>query len=107
MNNQNKSISKGAGLIKIGIDRHPRYYRVVRRIDQSNPQPPQKFDPVVFCDWLGKQLTFAERVVVCYEVGCCGYGAARRMQAIGVEVIAPQNWDEQGKRQVNTSMTRW
>ena len=32
-----------------------------------------------------------------------GYEPARRMQGLGVEVyvIAPQNWDEQGKRQVN------
>jgi transposase len=45
----------------------------------------------------------AARVVVCYEAGCFGYQPARRMGAMGVEVyvIAPQNWDEQGKRQVN------
>ena len=41
--------------------------------------------------------------MVCYEAGCFGYEPARRMQGLGVEVyvIAPQNWDEQGKRQVN------
>ncbi len=40
---------------------------------------------------------------MCYEAGCFGYEPARRMQAMGVEVyvIAPQSWDEQGKRQVN------
>ena len=49
--------------------------------------------------WLGKQLGLAEEVVVCYEAGCFGYGPARRMQKMGVKVyvIAPQNWDEQGK----------
>ena len=41
--------------------------------------------------------------MVCYEAGCFGYEPARRMQAMGAKVlvIAPQNWDEQGKRQVN------
>ena len=41
--------------------------------------------------------------MVCYEAGCFGYEPARRMQAMGAEVyvIAPQDWDEQGKRQVN------
>ena len=40
---------------------------------------------------------------MCYEAGCFGYEPARRMQAMGVEVyvIAAQNWDEQGKGQVN------
>ena len=40
---------------------------------------------------------------MCYEAGCFGYEPARGMQAMGakVYVIAPQNWDEQGKGQVN------
>jgi transposase len=97
------TVSKKAGLIKIGIDMHLRNYRVVRQIDHSNPEPAQKFTPVAFFLWLGKQLGLAEQVVVCYEAGCFGYQAARRMQKMGVKVyvIAPQNWDEQGKRQVN------
>ena len=46
---------------------------------------------------------FGQRVVVGSEAGCFGYEPARQMQAMGAEVygIAPQNWDEQGKRQVN------
>lgn len=82
---------------------HLSSYRVVRQIDQSNPEPPQKLKPVVFFLWLGKQLSLAEEVVVCYEAGCFGYQPARRMQKLGVKVyvIAPQNWDEQGKGQVN------
>ena len=82
---------------------HLRNYRVVRQIDHSQPQPAQKFKPEAFFRWLDKQRRLAERVVVCYEAGCFGYEPARRMQAMGVEVyvIAPQNWDEQGKRQVN------
>ena len=103
MNNETRSVSKRAGLIKIGIDMHLSNYRVVRQIDQSNPEPAQKFKPVVFFLWLGKQLSLAEEVVVCYEAGCFGYQPARRMQKLGVKVyvIAPQDWDEQGKGQVN------
>jgi transposase len=103
MNTETPLITKKAGLIKIGIDMHQSHYRVVRQIDQSHPQPAQKFKPEVFFLWLGKQLSLAEEVVVCYEAGCFGYQPARRMQRMGVKVyvIAPQNWDEQGKRQVN------
>jgi transposase len=103
MNTKTQIVSKKAGLIKIGIDMHLSHYRVVRQIDQSNPEPPQKFKPEVFLLWLAKQLGMAEEVVVCYEAGCFGYGPARRMEKMGVKVyvIAPQNWDEQGKRQVN------
>ena len=90
-------------LIKIAIDMHRRSYRVVRQIDHSAPQPAQKFEPPKFEEWLKKQIARAPRVVVCYEAGCFGYEPARRMQALGAEVlvIAPQDWDEQGKRQVN------
>src|SRR4030095_14882403 len=103
MNTELNRVNKRAGLIKIGIDMQRRNYRVVRQIDYSQPQPAQKVHPEAFCSWLAKQMRLAERVVVCYEAGCFGYEPARRMQAMGVEVyvIAPQDWDEQGKRQVN------
>ncbi len=86
MNTKNERISKRAGLIKIGIEMQLRNYRVVRQIDQSHPEPAQKFKPAVFFLWLGKQLGLAEAVVVCYEAGCFGYGPARGMQAMGVKV---------------------
>jgi transposase len=103
MNREADKISEKVYLIKIAIDMHLRNYRVVRQIDHSSPQPAQKFTPEGFYLWLEKQRGLAERVVVCYEAGCFGYEPARRMQGLGVEVyvIAPQNWDEQGKRQVN------
>jgi transposase len=103
MNKQVERISKKAGLIKIAIDMHLKSYRVVRQIEGSSPQPAQKFSPEGFFLWLEKQQGLGERVVVCYEAGCFGYEPARQMQALGVEVyvIAPQNWDEAGKRQVN------
>ena len=103
MNTKNETITKRAGLIKIAIDMHLGNYRVVRQIDQSHPEPAQRFNRVGFSLWLGKQLGLAAEVVVCYEAGCFGYEPARRMQAMGAKVyeIAPQNWDEQGKGQVN------
>jgi transposase len=98
-----RKVSRKFSLIKIAIDMHLRNYRVVRQIENSSPQPGQKFVPESFYGWLEKQRGMAERVVVCYEAGCFGYEPARRMEALGVEVyvIAPQDWDEQGKRQVN------
>jgi transposase len=103
MNNEANNVVKRVSLIKIAIDMHLRNYWVVRQIDDSKPQPAQKLAPEAFYGWLEKQGGLAERVVVCYEAGCFGYEPARRMQAMGVEVyvIAPQDWDEQGKRQVN------
>ena len=94
-NKQTDIVEKKATLIKIAIDMHLRNYRVVRQIDQSTPQPAQKFEPQAFYHWLEKQRHLAERVVVCYEAGCFGYEPARRMQAIGTEVyvIARQDWD--------------
>ena len=82
---------------------HLKSFRVVRQHDHSMVQPAQRFEPARFYQWLEKEKARAERVVVCYEAGCFGYEPARRMEAMGVEVkvIAPQNWDEQGKRQVN------
>lgn len=91
---------------KIAIDMHGRSYRVVRQIDQSAPQPAQKLEPGKFFDFLAKELERSEKVTVCYEAGCFGYEPARRMQKLGAEVlvIAPQNWDEQGKKQVNDKL---
>lgn len=101
-------------LIKIAIDMHRRSYRVVRQLDHSAPQPAQKFEPAKFEEWLKKQIARAPRgspihrpplfpsassVVVCYEAGGFGYEPARRRQTLGAEVlvIAPQDWDEQGR----------
>jgi transposase len=106
MNRETDIVLKKASLIKMAIEMHLRSYRVVRQMDQSTPQPAQKFGPQAFYPWLEKQRHLAERVVVCYEAGCFGYEPARRMQAMGAEVyvIAPQDWDEQGKRQVNDKL---
>jgi transposase len=106
MNKQLPTLETKIGTIKIAIDMHRKSYRVVRQVDYSAPQPAQKFEPAKFELWLSKQIAQAARVVVCYEAGCFGYEPARRMQKLGAEVlvIAPQDWDEQGKRQVNDTL---
>ena len=59
---------------------------MVRQIENSKPQPAQRFASEAFYRWLEKQGGQAERVVICYEAGCFGYEPARRMQAMGMEV---------------------
>lgn len=104
MNKQtNPTIENKVELSKIAIDMHLKSFRVVRQMDQGPVQPAQRFEPAGFYRWLAKEKGKAKRVAVCYEAGCFGYEPARRMEAMGVEVyvIAPQNWDEAGKHQVN------
>lgn len=98
-----KTVRPVAARIKVAIDMHLRNYRFVRQQDYRAPEPAQKLSPAAFLGWLAKQLKLAQEVVVCSEAGCFGYEPARRMQALGAKVlvIAPQNWDEQGKWQVN------
>jgi hypothetical protein len=38
-------------LIKLGVDVHWRQYVVVRQIDGTSPQPPQRFSPEEFFGW--------------------------------------------------------
>jgi transposase len=92
--------------IKLGIDVHADSYRVVRQIDDSTPQPAQKFTPQGFLLWAKKQLDQAEEVYSCYEAGPLGYGLHRALEAMGIHnvVIRPQNWDEL-KRGVKTDQT--
>jgi transposase len=104
MNKQTEStIENKVELSKISIDMHLKHYRVVRQQDHGPVQPAQRFEPAKFYRWVEKEKQKARRVAVCYEAGCFGYEPARRMQAMGIEVyvIAPQSWDEAGKRQVN------
>jgi transposase len=104
MNTQNEEKIGPVGVvIKVAVDMHLRSYRVVRQVGHCAPQPAQKFAPAAFYRWLQRQVEQGEQVVVCYEAGCFGYEPARRMQKMGAQalVIAPQDWDEKGKRQVN------
>jgi transposase len=99
-------IAVKAKRIKLGIDVHADSYRVVRQIDNSTPQPAQKFTPAAFVPWAKKQLDLAEEVYSCYEAGPLGYSLHRALEAMGIHnvVIRPQNWDEL-KRGVKTDQT--
>ena len=103
MRTSTNKIEENSGAIKIAIDMHLRSYSVVRQIGHQGPQPAQRFTRQGFEEWLQRQIALGHPVAVCYEAGCFGYEPARRMEKMGarVYVIAPQNWDEQRKKQVN------
>ena len=104
---KNPTVETKIGLIK--CDRHA-FEELRRRAAARLQSPPpnrreicRKFYP----PRSGGQRKEAGRVVVCYEAGCFGCREpARRMQQLGAEVlvVAPQDWDEQGKRQVNDQL---
>jgi transposase len=87
-------------LIKLGVDVHWRQYVVVRQIDGSSPQPPQRFTPEEFVAWAQKQTELADEVHCCYEAGPFGFVLHKRLVALGVKnvVVRPRNWDEYGKK---------
>src|SRR5580704_12894632 len=89
-----------ARTIKLGVDIHLDVYVVVRIIDGTTPQPPQRFKPRDFLPWCLKQLTLAEKVFTCYEAGPFGYTLHRQLTQIGLTnyVIRPRDWDEYGKK---------
>jgi transposase len=85
--------------IKLGVDVHAKSYMVVRQIDGATPQPPQRFTPEKFMDFVQKQLTLAEHIYCCYEAGPFGYGLHRNLTKLGIVnyVVVPCNWDEHHK----------
>ncbi|WP_442887259.1 hypothetical protein [Congregicoccus parvus] len=87
-------------MIKLGVDVHWRQYVVVRQIDGSAPQPPQRFAPEQFLSWAKKQTRLSDQVHCCYEAGPFGFVLHRRLTALGVcnLVVRPRNWDEYGKK---------
>ncbi|WP_309399453.1 IS110 family transposase [Cerasicoccus maritimus] len=86
--------------VKLGIDVHADSYVVVRQVDGSTPQTSQKFRTrESFLRFVSKQQAEAEQVYACYEAGPFGYGLHRQLLSMGVTnyVVAPQDWDEQGR----------
>jgi transposase len=73
--------------IKLGLDVHADTIVVVRVLDQSSPQPAQKFTPARFREWVKSQLAQAGQVHSCYEAGPFGYGLHRELVALGVENV--------------------
>mgnify|MGYP003575412037 CR=1 FL=1 len=82
--------------IKLGLDVHADLIVVVRMLDQSGPQPAQKFTPAKFLEWVKTQVPLAEEVHSCYEAGPFGYGLHRTLVELGVRnvVIQPVCLDE-------------
>lgn len=89
-----------ATLIKLGLDVHSKWIVVVRQVDGATPQPPQKFKPEAFLEWVGKQVEVAEEVWSCYEAGPFGYQLHRALEARGIHnlVVRPKVLDEYGQR---------
>jgi transposase len=82
--------------IKLGLDVHAETIVVVRILDQSAPQPAQKFTPQKFLEWVKKQVLLADAVHSCYEAGPFGYGLHRQLVALGLHnvVVQPVCLDE-------------
>jgi transposase len=86
-------------LIKLGLDVHADSIVVVRMIENSAPQPAQRFAPADFFKWIQSQLRQAAQVHSCYEAGPFGFVLHRRLIALGVHnvVVQPVCLDEQRK----------
>lgn len=82
--------------LKLGLDVHAETIVVVRILDESSPQPAQKFTPPKFLEWVKKQAGLAEAVHSCYEAGPFGYGLHRQLEALGIHnvVVQPVCLDE-------------
>jgi transposase len=89
-------------LIKLGVDTHGGQYTFARMIDQLGAQPTQKLTPDAFVEFLQKQVTLADRVVMVYEAGPYGFALYRQAIAMGVEclVCAPERLSR-GRKRVN------
>jgi transposase len=82
--------SKVYQTIKLGLDVHAETIVVVRILDQTGPQPAQKFTPPKFLEWVKKQVALAETVHSCYEAGPFGYGLHRQLVALGIHNVVAQ-----------------
>jgi transposase len=91
-----QAASKKHPTIKLGLDVHADTIVVVRILDNSGPQPAQKFPPGKFLAWIKTQFALAERLHSCYEAGPFGFGLHRSLEALGVKnlVVQPVCLDE-------------
>ncbi|HVI71484.1 MAG TPA: IS110 family transposase [Pyrinomonadaceae bacterium] len=94
--------SKKYQTIKLGLDVHADSIVVVRIVENSAPQPAQKFAPEKFLPWVKTQLAQAEVVHSCYEAGPFGFVLHRQLTELGVKnlVAQPVCLDER-RRNVN------
>src|SRR5438552_17695154 len=89
-----------------GSDVHSRFIVATLQLEESTPQPPQKFSSTDFLKWMQKQLRLAEKLFSCYEAGPTGFWLHRRLSALGVinYVVCPTCLDSR-KKGVNTDQT--
>ena len=82
--------------IKLGLDVHADTIVVVRILENSTPQPAQKFTPEKFLAWAKSQLGQADEVHSCYEAGPFGYVLHRQLMELGIRnvVVQPVCLDE-------------
>lgn len=92
--------------IKLGLDVDAETIVVVRIVENSTPQPAQRFVWADFLTWAKKQLPLAKHVHSCYEAGPFGYGLHRQLVAMGIKnvVVQPVCLDER-KTGVNNDKT--
>jgi len=86
--------------IQLGMDVHAEQITVCRQLGGSLPQPAQKMSWERLVQWVGELARSGAVIHSCYEAGPCGYGLHRTLTALGITniVVAPQRWDERGKR---------
>jgi transposase len=98
--------SKTKHICKLGLDCHAKSIMVARQIEGLQPQPPQKFTPEKFIEWIQEQIKAGHQIYSCYEAGPTGYGLHRQLTQLGVinYVVCPTKLDSRGKG-VNTDKT--
>lgn len=87
-------------IIKLGLDVHVDSIVVARIVENSAPQPAQRFKPADFLKWVRTQLAQAEQVHSCYEAGPFGFVLHRQLSAMGIHnvVMQPVCLDERHKK---------
>jgi len=88
--------SKKYQTIKLGLDVHADTVVVVRILENSAPQPAQRFAPAKFREWIKSQVALAETVHSCYEAGPFGFVLHRQLSQVGARnlVVQPVCLDE-------------
>jgi transposase len=98
--------SKTKPICKLGLDCHAKSIMVARQVEGLQPQPPQKFAPEKFIEWIKAQIKAGHQIYSCYEAGPTGYGLHRQLTQLGASnyVVCPTKLDSRGKG-VNTDKT--
>ena len=110
--------SKKLKTIKLGLDVHADSIVVVRILENSAPQPAQRFTPEKFLAWVRTQTALAEEVHSCYEAGPFGYGLHRELTGLGIKNMVSQpvclderhkgvNHDKSDARELALRLDRW